>query len=85
MSASSVQVFCFCFGRRGMAGATKRGWQAGVDESARRAKITLWDFRQLIAELAKAFASQRTYFGDDTLRTLHLFALAEAAADKTPD
>ncbi len=58
------------------------GWQNGIDEAARRAKITLWDFRQLIAELAKAFASQRTYFGDDTLRTLHLFALAEAAKDE---
>lgn len=61
------------------------GWQDGVEEAAQEANITLWDFRSLIADLAKAFTSQRTYFGDDTLRTLHLFALAEAASAKQAD
>lgn len=58
------------------------GWQVGVKEAAQEAKIALWDFRRLIAELAKEFATQRTYFADDTLRTLHLFSLAEAAKDE---
>jgi hypothetical protein len=52
------------------------GWQNGVEEAAKAEGILLWDFRHLIADLAAAFRNQRTYFGDDTLRTLHLYALA---------
>ena len=55
------------------------GWQDGVDVAAEREGIQLWDFRQLIHELADQFRDKRTYFGDDTLRTLHLFALAEVS------
>jgi len=54
------------------------GWQDGVEEAARAAGILLWDFRDLIHEIAERFTGDRTYFGDDTLRTLHLFARAES-------
>ncbi len=54
------------------------GWYAGVDEAARRDGIELWDFRDLIHKVAQRFTDDRTYFGDDTLRTLHLFARARS-------
>ena len=54
------------------------GWFAGVDEAARRDGIVLGDFRDLIHKIAQRFTDDRTYFGDDTLRTLHLFARARS-------
>jgi hypothetical protein len=54
------------------------GWQGGVEEAATETGIVLWDFRDLIHEIAETFTGDRTYFGDDTLRTLHLFARAES-------
>jgi hypothetical protein len=52
------------------------GWRKPVPELAKKAGITLWDFLEIIHEIASAFDNDRTYFTDDTLRTLHLFALA---------
>lgn len=54
------------------------GWSKGVREKASALGIELWDFRELIHEIARAFEQRRSYFTDDTLRTLHLFALAGA-------
>jgi hypothetical protein len=36
--------------------------------------IELWYFPRMMDEIIKAFRDQRTYFTDDTLRTLHLYA-----------
>jgi len=36
----------------------------------------LWDFRNLMREIATPGRDKRTYFGDDTLRTLTLFEKA---------
>jgi hypothetical protein len=36
--------------------------------------VQLWFFPQMITEIAWAFKDKKTYFTDDTLRTLHLFA-----------
>jgi hypothetical protein len=58
------------------------GWQAGVEAQAKAAGVILWDFRDLIKEIGEAFVEDRTYFGDDTLRTLHLFVLALSATKK---
>lgn len=53
-------------------------WEAGVEEAAAAHGIELWDFRQLMREIAELGRGKRTYFGDDTLRTLSLFAKAIA-------
>ena len=54
------------------------GWREDVEEAATAEGILLWDFRELIHEIAECFTGDRTYFGDDTLRTLHLFARAKS-------
>lgn len=51
-------------------------WGPGVEEAAATHGIELWDFRLLMREIAKLGRDKRTYFGDDTLRTLSLFAKA---------
>jgi hypothetical protein len=56
------------------------GWDADAEEQAQAAGNILWDFRELISEIADAIRGQRTYFADDTLRTLNLFI--HAAADE---
>ena len=50
------------------------GWTATAAAEATRCGIVLWDFRELLRETATAFTARRSYFTDDTLRTLHLFA-----------
>jgi hypothetical protein len=52
------------------------GWEDEVDSKSKNMGITLWDFRDLLQELAHTFQKQKTYFTDDTLRTLQLFAKA---------
>ena len=51
-------------------------WDEGADREANRRNIQLWDFREILTEIADAFHKERTYFTDDTLRTLQLFARA---------
>lgn len=52
------------------------GWQQGVDQEANRLGIELWDFRELLSQIADSFKRERKYFTDDTLRTIQLFARA---------
>lgn len=47
------------------------GWTDAAKKQADEAGIELWDFRHIMLEIAKS-ASGRTYFTDDTLRTLQL-------------
>lgn len=51
-------------------------WGEGVEEVAAAHDIELWNFRDLMREIADLGRHQRTYFGDDTLRTLTLFIRA---------
>lgn len=51
-------------------------WGQGVKEAAAAHGVELWDFRDLMREIAELGRHQRTYFGDDTLRTLTLFIKA---------
>jgi hypothetical protein len=53
-------------------------WDATSDARALATEsgITLWDFRDLILEIADAHREHRTYFTDDTARTIQLFAMA---------
>ena len=53
-------------------------WGA-TDEAEVAAKengIQLWDFRDLLQEIAEAHRDHKTYFTDDTARTIQLFAMA---------
>lgn len=50
------------------------GWTDGVDQSAARSGILLWDFRDILREIAKQSRAVSAYFADDTMRTLQLMA-----------
>lgn len=39
-------------------------------------QVQLWDFRDILHQIAAANKNQRTYFTDDTARTIQLFAMA---------
>ena len=43
-------------------------------DQARNHAIELWYFPEIMAEIAERFKNKKTYFTDDTLRTLHLYA-----------
>jgi len=52
------------------------GWVEEAKRQADREGIILWDFRDIIREIAETFHVTRTYFTDDTLRTIQLFVKA---------
>lgn len=52
------------------------GWTDDAEREAKKKRITLWDFREIMKEIADEFRGTRHYFNDDTLRTLHLFTHA---------
>lgn len=49
------------------------GWTPEAEDEAKKAGITLWDFRDILHEIAYHSRNLRTYFTDDTLRTIQLF------------
>ena len=53
------------------------GWEEEAKLQADRAGIILWDFRNVMKEIAENFSKTRTYFTDDTLRTIQLFMKAQ--------
>ena len=52
------------------------GWKDKAAIEAKRLQIQLWDFKSILKEIADSFQKDRTYFIDDTLRTLQLFSKA---------
>ncbi len=54
------------------------GWTDEAAEAATDEGVVLWDFRDLLKEIADTFKHKRSYFTDDTLRTLQLFARSGA-------
>lgn len=52
------------------------GWEAEAKAAAEVEQIQLWDFRDLMREIADSIRGKRSYFTDDTLRTIGLFVLA---------
>jgi hypothetical protein len=52
------------------------GWEDDVPVAAKQAGIELWDFKNILNEIAHSSRSDRTYFTDDTMRTLQLMAKA---------
>ena len=55
------------------------GWQPDVKALADRENIQLWDFRQIVQAIADACREHKTYFTDDTARTIQLFAMADVS------
>lgn len=53
------------------------GWEEGAGDQADREGIILWDFRDILKEIAKTCRHTKTYFTDDTLRTIQLFVRTE--------
>lgn len=49
------------------------GWTEEAKEQADREGIILWDFRDILQEIANTCRDTKTYFTDDTLRTVQLF------------
>ena len=52
------------------------GWEEAARKKAAEGRIELWDFRDILKEIAASSEKKRIYFTDDTLRTLQLFARA---------
>ena len=61
------------------------GWENGVVEAAKSEGVELWDFRQLLVEMAKIAGDLKTHFTDDTMRTLQLMAMAARKELNPPD
>jgi len=45
------------------------GWE---DDALKKAKVELWDFRDILGAIAGVCRGQKAYFTDDTLRTIQL-------------
>lgn len=52
------------------------GWDSTVPAAAKSAGVELWDFQDILKEIAETCCDNRTYFTDDTMRTLQLMARA---------
>ncbi len=64
------------------------GWTDEAKDQAKKHGIILWDFRELLRDIGEVFSDVRTYFTDDTLRTLQLFAKAletDVSRDRSED
>ena len=55
------------------------GWEEDVPAAAMKARVELWDFKDILNEIAQRSLTDRTYFTDDTMRTLQLMAMAMKA------
>lgn len=53
------------------------GWTDDAKEQADLAEIELWDFRKIVNDISSTIMAERSYFGDDTLRTIGLFVRAQ--------
>ena len=49
------------------------GWTDDAKLEADRARVILWDFRDLLTDIAEFSHGNKSYFTDDTLRTIQLF------------
>jgi hypothetical protein len=61
-----------------LVGEAKGGaWTDDAKGQADAANIELWDFRKIVNDISTTIKKQRSYFGDDTLRTIGLFVRAQ--------
>ena len=54
-----------------------------AEEQAKLHNVLLWDFRDLLHEIADASKVKKTYFNDDTARTIQLFDMAASGRKAT--
>jgi hypothetical protein len=52
------------------------GWTEDSATAALEQDIQLWDFREIVVGIAEASQDNRSYYTDDTMRTIQLFAKA---------
>lgn len=52
------------------------GWTEDAATAAREQDIQLWDFRRIVVEIAEGCQDNRSYYTDDTMRTIQLFVKA---------
>ncbi|MEE9204940.1 MAG: hypothetical protein V3U08_07965 [Nitrospirales bacterium] len=57
------------------------GWTEDVPKVASEHGIELWDFRKMVQEIGGLSQDKRSYFADDTIRTIQLFAKAVLETD----
>jgi len=57
-------------------------WTPEAAAEAEKASVLLWSFQEIMREIAAAIRHKRSYFTDDTLRTINLFVRALAAAEE---
>lgn len=57
------------------------GWTEDAATAAREQGIQLWDFRKIVVQIAEAFQDSRSYFTDDTMRTIQLYVKARRESD----
>ena len=60
-------------------------WTAEAKAAADSAGIELWDFRQIARDIAQSLRDRRSYFTDDTLRTINLFTRAISGVEPEPE
>lgn len=60
-------------------------WTSDAKVVADQEGIELWDFRKLMRDIAKSIRDSRSYFTDDTLRTINLFARALVDNEADPE
>lgn len=53
------------------------GWKDDVPRAAKKARIELWNFKDILKEIADLSIKDKTYFMDDTMRTLQLMAMTQ--------
>ena len=53
------------------------GVKDDVPKAAKRVKIEIWVFKQILKEIAELSIKDKTYFMDDTMRTLQLMAMTK--------
>jgi hypothetical protein len=57
-------------------------WTPEAAAEAEKAGVVLWSFQEIMREIAATIRHKRSYFTDDTLRTINLFVRALAAAEE---
>jgi hypothetical protein len=60
-------------------------WTPEAQAMASEAKVDLWSFQEIMREIAATIRHRRSYFTDDTLRTINLFVRALAAVEAKED
>jgi hypothetical protein len=62
-------------------------WTPDAKAAADKAGIELWDFKDIMRQIAHSIRDKRSYYTDDTLRTINLLtrALAHAEVQQTAE